>query len=46
VVPPDLAARQLAAEINRTIARNIERQPQLRERARALQARSNFPQVP
>jgi multiple sugar transport system substrate-binding protein len=46
VVPPDLAARQLAAEINRTIARNIERQPQLRGRARALQARSTFPLAP
>lgn len=36
VVSPEEAARQLAAEINRAIRRNIEREPQLRARAEAL----------
>lgn len=36
VVTPAEAARQLAAEVNRAIRRNIEREPQLRARAGAL----------
>ena len=36
VLTPEEAARRLAAEINRAIARNIEREPQLRARAAAL----------
>lgn len=39
VVTPGQAAKELASEINRAIARNIERQPQLRARAQASKAR-------
>ncbi len=39
VVTPGQAAKELASEINRAIARNIERQPQLRARAEALKSR-------
>lgn len=38
VVTPEEAARQLASEINRTIERNIEREPHLRARVEALKA--------
>lgn len=41
VVAPEEAARQLAAEVNRTIQRNIEREPQLRARAEALRSRQD-----
>lgn len=40
VASPEQAAKELASEINRAIARNIERQPQLRARAEALKTRS------
>jgi multiple sugar transport system substrate-binding protein len=36
VVTPAQAAKELAAELNRAIERNIEREPQLRSRAKAL----------
>jgi multiple sugar transport system substrate-binding protein len=38
VLTPEQTAGQLAAEINRAIQRNIEREPRLRERAAALRA--------
>lgn len=38
VLTPDEAARQLAAEVNKTIQRNIAREPALRQRAAALAA--------
>jgi multiple sugar transport system substrate-binding protein len=46
VVTPEEAARQLASEINRAIARNIEREPLLRERAEALKSGSDRPPEP
>ncbi len=42
VVTPEEAARQLAAEVNRAIQRNIEREPQLRVRAEALRSKQGF----
>ena len=42
VVTPAEAARQLAAEINRAIQRNIEREPQLRARAETLRSKDDF----
>lgn len=41
VLKPDEAARQLAAEVNRAIQRNIEREPQLRARAGALRSKED-----
>ncbi len=43
VVTPEEAAKDLASEINRAIARNIERQPQLRARAGSLKTGPNLP---
>ena len=43
VVTPEEAGRQLAAEINRAITRNIAREPVLRARAQALQSSATRP---
>jgi ABC-type glycerol-3-phosphate transport system substrate-binding protein len=43
VATPEQAAKELASELNRAIARNIERQPELRARAEALKINPKAP---